>query len=212
MTLAQLTSLPLGSWLYLGFIALLGAERVVELVISSRNAAWALAHGGVEVGERHVVWMKLLHSALFAAIVAEVLLLRPPLSPALAWPLFAVALMAQGLRYWAIASLGKHWNVRVIVVPGAQAVRRGPFRYLRHPNYLAVVLEGLAVPLIHGAWISALGFSALNSWLLTVRIRCEERALVTHCDYDRRLGDRRRFIPSGAVESKPEREREPPRA
>lgn len=204
--LAQLTSLPLGSWLYLGFLALLGAERVVELAISQRNAAWALARGGVEVGQRHFGAMKLLHSLFFVAIVAEVLLLRRPFSATLALPLFALALAAQGLRYWAIASLGRHWNVRVIVVPGAPAVRRGPFRYLRHPNYLAVVIEGLTVPLIHGAWITALAFSALNAWLLTVRIRCEERALAAHCDYDQRLGDRRRFLPGGAAESEPEPE------
>jgi methyltransferase len=190
-----LTSLPLSSWLYLGFLALLGAERVVELAISRRNAAWALSQGGVEVGQRHFVAMKLLHSAFFAAIVAEVLLLSRPFSLTLALPLLAVALMAQGLRYWAISTLGRHWNVRVIVVPGAPAVSSGPFRYLRHPNYLAVVVEGLAVPLIHGAWISALAFSALNAWLLVVRIRCEERALAAHCDYDQRLGDRRRFLP-----------------
>jgi methyltransferase len=107
-----------------------------------------------------------------------------------------VVVAAQALRYWAIASLGERWNVRVIVEPGIPVEVHGPYRYLRHPNYVAVVLEGLAVPLVHGAWLTALAFSVSNAVLLAVRIRCEERALGTHCAYAARLGGRSRFVPS----------------
>ena len=181
---------------YLAFLALLALERLVELHISRRNAARAFARGGVEVGQRHFRVMKLLHGAFLGACAVEVLLLQRPFVPALGWPMLGLALGAQALRYWAIASLGPHWNVRVIVVPGARAVTSGPYRWLRHPNYLAVAIEGVAVPLIHSAWWTALGFSAANAALLAVRIRCEERALAEHCDYDARLGGRRRFLPA----------------
>jgi len=184
---------------YLGLLALLAAERLVELRISRRNAAWALSHGGIEMGETHFRVMKLLHGAFLVACAAEVLLLDRPFLPALGWPMLALALGAQALRYWAIASLGPHWNVRVIVVPGAPAVTTGPYRWLRHPNYLAVALEGVAVPLVHTAWWTALGFSLANAALLAVRIRCEERALAQHCDYGARLGGLQRFLPGRAA-------------
>lgn len=182
---------------YVVFIGLLAAERLVELRVSQRNAAWALAQGGVERGQRHFQVMKVLHTGFLVACIAEVVLLKRPFVPAVGYPMLAVALGAQGLRYWAIGSLGRFWNVRVIVVPGASVVAQGPYRWMRHPNYLAVVLEGLAVPLVHSAWLTALGFTVLNAWLLTVRIRCEEKALSEHCDYQARLGQRRRFVPTG---------------
>jgi methyltransferase len=184
---------------YLAFLALLALERLVELRISARHAAWALARGGIEVGQRHFRAMKALHTVFLLACAAEVLLLERPFVPALGWPMLALALAAQALRYWAIASLGPHWNVRVIVVPGAPAVTAGPYRWLRHPNYLAVALEGIAVPLIHGAFWTAAGFSLANAALLAVRIRCEERALAEHCDYDARLGSLSRFLPGRAA-------------
>lgn len=143
--------------------------------------------------------MQLLHAAFFAACAAEVILLRRPFLPALALPMLGLALMAQVLRWWAVLSLGPHWNVRVLVVPGAPAVVRGPYRFLRHPNYLAVVIEGFAVPLVHAAWLTAVGFSVANALLLAVRIRCEERALALHCQYEARLGALPRLLPGPAA-------------
>src|SRR4030095_14407818 len=102
----------------------------------ARDAFWAFAHGGVELGRRHFAVMKLLHGAFFVACAAEVVLLHRAFVPALAAPMLLLALAAQALRWWAIASLGPHWNVRVIVVPGRLAVTAGPYRWLRHPNYL----------------------------------------------------------------------------
>jgi methyltransferase len=172
-------------------------ERAVELRISRRNAAWVRARGGLEFGQEHLVWMKLLHAGFFAACLLEVWLLQRPFVPALAAVCVAVALCAQALRYWTIATLGRRWNIAVLVLPGVPAVARGPFRFARHPNYLVVVLEGIAVPLIHSAVLTALVFSALNAWMLRVRIRCEERALREHCDYATVLGDRPRLLPQG---------------
>lgn len=184
---------------YLALLVLIAAERVVELVLSARNTAWARARGGLELGQGHFRVMTALHLAWFAGCALEVILLRRPLLPALAAPMVVVLVAAQALRYWAVATLGRRWNVRVVVVPGAPAVTGGPYALVRHPNYLAVVLEGFAVPLIHSAWITALGFTLLNALLLVVRIRCEERALSRHCDYGRRLGGRGRFWPGRAL-------------
>ncbi len=182
------------SW-YLVLLALLGVERLVELAISRRNAALARARGAIEVGQRHFQVMKLLHTAFLIACGAEVVLLQRPFLPALAAPMLVLVVLAQALRYWAVLTLGRRWNVRVLVVPGDQAIVAGPYRYVRHPNYLAVVIEGFAVPLVHCAWLTALGFTLANAALLRVRIACEERALAAHSDYGSRLGDRPRFIP-----------------
>jgi methyltransferase len=168
--------------LYLGLLVLLAGERLVELGISRRNAAWSLEQGGIEYGSDHFIYMKLLHTGFFVACALEVVLLERPFIPTLAVPMLGVALAAQAIRYWVIFTLGKRWNVRVIVVPGLPVVSSGPYRYLKHPNYLAVVLEGFAVPLIHTAWFTAVAFTLLNAWMLSVRLRCENEALATHCE------------------------------
>src|SRR5690606_13503707 len=93
------------------------------------------------------------------------------------WVMLALALGSQGLRWWCIRTLGPRWNTRVIVVPGMPLVDGGPYWWLRHPNYVAVVVEGVALPLAHSAWLTALVFTAANAWLLTVRTRTENRAL-----------------------------------
>ena len=178
---------------YLGFLGLLGAERLVELVLSKRNAARAFARGGVETGQAHYRVMVVLHSLFLGACVAEVVGLSRPFPGALGYGALGVALVAQALRYWAIASLGDRWNTRIIVVPGLEPVTRGPYRFLRHPNYVAVVLELAAVPLIHGAWVTALVFSLANALLLRVRIHAEEEALGAL--YAEAFSDKPRFIP-----------------
>ena len=121
--------------------------------------------------------MVALHTGLLVGCFLEVAVAHRPFLPALGWPMLAVVLLAQGLRWWCIATLGVRWNTRVIVVPGLPLVTAGPYRILRHPNYVAVVAEGLALPLVHTAWVTATVFTVLNAALLTVRIRCEDRAL-----------------------------------
>ncbi len=181
---------------YTLFIAALALERCFELWLSRRNARWARAQGAVEYGADHLVWMKLLHTAFFVGCIAEVWLAHRPVLPALAGLCLAVAVLAQALRYWAIVTLGRRWNIAVLVVPGMRAVASGPFRFMRHPNYLAVVAEGLAVPLLHSAFITAGVFTLLNAVLLGVRIRVEERALREHSHYAEQLGTRARFWPA----------------
>jgi methyltransferase len=104
-------------------------------------------------------------------------LLDRPFVPALGWPMLAVVLLAQGLRWWCIATLGRQWNTRVVVVPGLPLVHAGPYRWLPHPNYVAVVAEGAALPLVHGAWITAVAFALVNAVLLRIRVRVESEAL-----------------------------------
>ncbi|MEV7681370.1 isoprenylcysteine carboxyl methyltransferase family protein [Streptomyces sp. NPDC088341] len=164
---------------YTVLVLAVGAERVAELVVARRNARWSLERGAVERGQGHYPPMVVLHTALLLGCLAEVWLTGRPFAPALGWTMFAVAVAAQGLRWWCIRTLGPRWNTRVLVVPGLPLVTGGPYRLLRHPNYVAVVAEGLALPLVHGAWITALVFTVLNAALLTVRIRCENGALET---------------------------------
>ncbi|QTE27878.1 isoprenylcysteine carboxyl methyltransferase family protein [Pengzhenrongella sicca] len=159
-------------------IAAVAAERLAELVVARRNARWAFAHGGIESGRSHYPPMVALHAGLLAACVLEVHAAGRPFLPALGWAALVAALASQGLRWWCIATLGPRWNTRVIVVPGLALVDRGPYRWLRHPNYVAVVVEGIALPLVHTAWVTALAFTALNAvLLLRYRIPAEERAL-----------------------------------
>ena len=158
---------------FLGFLIL---QRISELILSARNAARLRARGAREHGRGHYPALVVLHTLFPIALAAEVLRLgaRPG-----AWaPIWlAVWVGAQALRYSAIRALGESWNTRVLVVPGAALVKRGPYRWLRHPNYVAVVLELLAAPLMFGAWRTALVFSLANLLLLRIRIDCEERAL-----------------------------------
>ncbi|MFF1635411.1 isoprenylcysteine carboxyl methyltransferase family protein [Leifsonia sp. NPDC058248] len=157
-----------------------GVERIAELVVSNRNARWSFARGGVEFGRGHFPPMVALHTGLLLACLAEVWFGGRPFIPWLGWPMFALVLASQGLRWWCIAVLGPRWNTRVIVVQGLPLVHRGPYRWLKHPNYVAVIVEGFALPLVDTAWITALVFTVLNAILLfAVRIPTENRALAT---------------------------------
>lgn len=164
-------------WAYTGFVALIAVERLYELRLSQRNAAKAFSRGALEVGIRHYRVMTVFHTAFLFSCVAEPWLLQRefPGLPGLVALVFA--LLAQSLRYWAISTLGDRWNTRVIVTPGMAPVTDGPYRFIKHPNYVAVVVELVAVPLVHGAWLTAALFSIGNAALLAVRIRAEEKAL-----------------------------------
>jgi methyltransferase len=181
---------------YLALLAAVGLERIFELWLSRRNARRAFARGGIECDAGHYRFMRVLHLAFLVACAAEVILLQRAFHPVLAAAMLAAAALAQGLRYWSIWSLGDRWNVRVIVVPGDPVITRGPYRLVRHPNYAAVAIEGVALPMIHTAWLTALCFTLANAVLLTVRITCEERALARYTDYRAALGDRARFVPA----------------
>ena len=161
-------------------ILAVGAERIVELIVAKRHSAWAFAHGGVESGRRHYPPMVALHVGLLVACVAEAVVGGRQFVPWLGWTALAMVVAAQGLRWWCIFTLGNLWNTRIIVVPGSTLVRRGPYRWLSHPNYVAVAVEGAALPLVHSAWMTAVAFTVLNAILLLgFRIPAEERALVS---------------------------------
>lgn len=160
---------------YTALIIAVALERIAELVVSRRNLRWSRERGGVEYGAGHYPVMVALHTALLAACLVEAA--HREFLPALGWPMVAVVVAAQVLRWWCISTLGHQWNTRVVVVPGAGRVTGGPYRYIRHPNYVAVVAEGIALPLVHTAWITAVAFTALNAILLRTRITCEEQAL-----------------------------------
>jgi methyltransferase len=163
-------------WILLAVIA---CERVAELVVSGRHAKALLRRGGAEYGLGHFPVMIALHAALIAGCVLEPLLGHRAFVPGLGIPMLAVTVLANVLRWWCIATLGERWTARVIVLPGAPLVRSGPYRWFAHPNYVAVIVEGFALPLTGSAWITAAAFTAANAALLTVRIRCEVRALAT---------------------------------
>ncbi len=166
---------------YTGYLLLLAgtsAERFIELGVSVRNARWALARGGRESGRGHFGPMVALHTGLILACALEPLLAGRPFVTALAVPAAVLALGSQALRWWCIRTLGPRWNTRIVVVPGLPLVRRGPYRLLPHPNYVAVAIEGIALPLIASGWLTALAFTALNAVLLLgFRIPAEERAM-----------------------------------
>ena len=163
--------------LYTVLIAAVALERLAELVVSKRNAAWSFERGGVETGQRHYLVMVVLHTGLLVGALLEVWLLHPEFHPALGYPMLALVVASQALRWWCIATLGRRWNTRVIVVPGLPLVTGGPYRLTSHPNYVAVVVEGLALPLVYSAWITAVVFTACNAVLLAVRLRVENAAL-----------------------------------
>jgi methyltransferase len=157
-------------------VGLVAMQRLLELLYSRRNERKLRARGAVERGRGHYPVMVAVHTLWLVSTLVEGLQ-RGPDIPAW-WPVpLAAFLLVQPLRYWVILSLGMNWNTRVLVIPGGKLVRRGPYRYLPHPNYVVVAVEVLTFPLIFGAWITAIVFSLLNAALLYVRIKAENRAL-----------------------------------
>ena len=152
-------------------------QRLAELRLANRNAQWARSQGAVEHGAAHYPAFVVLHTAWLAGWIVEGWLRGPTLSAV--WPVWlSLFAAAEALRYWAIASLGRRWNTRIFVLPGQPLVHRGPYRFVRHPNYIAVATELIAVPLIFDAWMTALVASIVNAvLLLAIRIPAEERAL-----------------------------------
>ena len=159
------------------FILAIGAERLVELVVARRNAKWSFAHGGKEFGRDHYPAMVSMHALLLVSCVVEVWALGRPFIGWLGWPMLAIVVLSTVVRWRCVATLGKHWNPRLIVIPGAPLVREGMYRWVRHPNYTAVAAEVAALPLVHSAWLTAIAFSVANALVLAVRIRAEDTAL-----------------------------------
>jgi methyltransferase len=171
-------------------VAAVAVQRLYELRLSRRNQAGLEARGGREHAPRQLRWMTLVHSGWLVAMLVEVWVFGRGFTWALAGPALVLFAAGQTLRYLAISALGRRWTVSIVTVPGERVVTRGVYRYLRHPNYLGVVLEIAALPLIHGAWVTALLFSAANAGVLAMRIRAEEQALAADSDYPRAFARR----------------------
>ncbi|MCW5980184.1 MAG: hypothetical protein KIT09_19025 [Bryobacteraceae bacterium] len=160
-------------------IALLSLQRVVELAICRRNRAKLRARGGIEYGQGHYPAMVAIHVGFYASLILEYHFVSRGWDPF--WPFWlAVLVGAELLRVWVMASLGPYWSTRIVLVPGARLVATGPYRFIRHPNYIVVTLELLSIPMMCGAYVTAVVFSALNLLILRVRIREEEKALAAN--------------------------------
>ena len=157
-------------------------QRLVELFIAKRNEKWMKDQGAFEAGASHYPLMVGMHILFFIVFIIEVSFFDRQLSPI--WQiLLAIFLLAQLLRVWCLASLGKFWNTKIIVLPDADVVRRGPYKWIRHPNYAIVATEILVLPLLFGAFLTAVLFSILNIWMMSVRIPAEEKALKKATNY-----------------------------
>jgi len=158
---------------------LVAHEREAEIIDYRRNHKRSKEHGGVEYGHGHYPFMVVLHVFLLVGCLVEVWVWQRPLIPALSIVMLVLVLASQALRWWCITTLGKRWNTLVVIVPGMPRVTGGPYRWLKHPNYVAVVIEGIALPMVGFAWVTALVFTLLNIPLLAVRLRTENAALAT---------------------------------
>lgn len=183
-------------WIFFGIVALLALQRLAELRLSRRNEARILAQGGIEFAPEQYRMMKVLHTSWFAAMLVEVFVLQRPFIPALSLCALCLLFAGQVFRYSAIRTLGWRWTVRVMILPGADPVRRGIYRFIRHPNYLGVILEIAAVPLIHSAFITTLVYSAANAVLLYSRVATEEKALSVYNQYQQVFENQPRFLPA----------------
>jgi methyltransferase len=181
--------------LFTALVGVVAAQRLLELALSASHRRALLARGGVEHGASHYPWMVLLHATFLPACVAEVWLLERPLALLVAMSAGVLITVAMLVRFWTIDTLGERWCTRVIVLADEPAITAGPYRYLRHPNYLAVVVEIAAIPMVHTAWLTALVYSVLNAVILRVRIRVEERALAATPGYHGALDPQPRWLP-----------------
>jgi methyltransferase len=181
--------------LFGALVLAVAALRVFELNLSHRRTAALIAAGASRVPEPHFRAMVALHGGILIGCLIESWLRARPPGAALTLAMLALVLAANALRLWVIATLGRHWNVRIIASLPLGVVSQGPFRLIRHPNYLAVFVELLALPLAGGAWSTAAVGAVLHAWVLQQRIRCEERMLMSDAEYRARMGHKSRFIP-----------------
>ncbi|WP_158582975.1 isoprenylcysteine carboxyl methyltransferase family protein [Lysinibacillus yapensis] len=167
---------------FLLFVSIVMLQRIREVAIAKKNEKRMLAAGAYEAGASHYPVMIALHVAFFISLIAEVMLFERPISPWFLW-LFMLFLLVQGLRVWCLASLGPFWNTKIIILPGANVVKKGPYKIIRHPNYFVVCTEILLLPLMFQAYFTAIVFTILNFAMLAVRIPTEEKALEEATNY-----------------------------
>lgn len=180
---------------YLFLLVLVAIGRLAELGISRRNQRQLEKQGARKIPEPHFRWMVFLHVGVLVCAGAEVLILHRPLIPALAVPMTLLFVLANLLRWWVIRTLAGHWNVEVMESSGVGVVSSGPYRWVRHPNYVAVVVEIFSLPMIHAAWITAVSGTIGNLEILRRRLRVEDGVLLSNPAYRLAMGGKPRFLP-----------------
>jgi methyltransferase len=191
----ELTVLPASVRLYLALCAAVGLGRLIEMRISRRRQRALAVRGATRAADPAFPVMVALHAGVLAASALEVVLAHRPFVPAVGIPALVVLAAANALRWWVIATLGPHWNVQVVRSTALGVVSTGPYRWVRHPNYVAVFVELIALPLVHGAWVTAIAGAALHALVLRRRIAAEEAVLMADGEYQRVMGNKPRFIP-----------------
>ena len=180
---------------FIALLVLVGIERLVEVGISSRNQRKMKEQGARKIPEPHYPWLVLFHAAVLVSAGLEVLLLRRPLIPALAVSMLIIFIVSNVLRWWVIRLLGGFWNVQIMDSSHIGFVTTGPYRWIRHPNYLGVILELFSLPMIHTAWITAIIGTLGYGEILRRRIRMEEGALMANPAYRSAMGGKPRLLP-----------------
>lgn len=187
--------MELSVYLFLGLLFAVAVLRIFELRISKRHQQQMTSRGAAKVDDPYFRWMAMFHTLVLAGAAAEVVILRRPLIPGLAIPMFALFVAANAVRWWVIRTLGEHWNVQVVDSTKLGFVSSGPFRYVRHPNYAAVFVEMIALPLIHTAWITAFAGTIAHIVVLSLRLSVEDPVLLSNPEYAARMGSKPRFLP-----------------
>ncbi|WP_078551354.1 isoprenylcysteine carboxyl methyltransferase family protein [Bacillus alkalicellulosilyticus] len=180
--------------MFLFIIIIVVIQRLVELLIANRNAKWMKAQGGIEIGASHYKYIVFLHISFFISLLIEGLRTTSEMT-SWWWIPFILFVIAQIGRVWSLSSLGKYWNTRIIILPGAKVVAKGPYRFMRHPNYVIVATEIIVLPIMFQAYVTAIVFTILNAIILSIRIREEENGLRSLTDYEKVFENRFRFIP-----------------
>ncbi|HEY2458871.1 MAG TPA: isoprenylcysteine carboxylmethyltransferase family protein [Candidatus Acidoferrum sp.] len=180
---------------YLGLLFVVALLRIYELQISRRHRRQMVSRGASKVQDPRFRWMVLLHTGVLLGCAIEVVFLKRPFYPIFAGFWFAIFLAANVVRWWVIRTLGEHWNVQVMNSTGMGVITSGPFKYVRHPNYAAVFVEMLALPLIHCAWITAVVGSLAHAFVLSQRLATEERVLFSDARYSAAMAHKPRFVP-----------------
>ena len=168
--------------LFISMICFIVIQRFIELMIAQRNERQLKSQGAMEFGAAHYPWIVLLHTCFFIVLTLEVVTLHRELSSL--WMIWlSLFVLAQLGRMWVIQTLGSHWNTKIIVLPHSEVIVKGPYKYVKHPNYIIVATEILVISLLFNAHITAILFSLLNAWMMGVRIPLEEQALREHTEY-----------------------------
>lgn len=166
----------LNKWLF-GLFLFLISQRLIELFIAKRNEKWMKKRGGIEKGEGHYRWFIIIHILFFISILAETFI-RSNQMIYVNYILLFIFIITQMGRFWCIYSLGRFWNTKVIILPGEPIIKKGPYKYIKHPNYIIVGVELFVIPLLFGAYVTAIIFPILHILLLRMRIPIENKALL----------------------------------